>query len=88
MQITEYTHRVESSHPLSFRVKLSNGSSVKINSGKVWRKYFCVAIKYFKTEAQGSSEQYFSHQNNIAKTPFTHFVPLRRSVSFFLCMLN
>ena len=29
-----------------------------------------------------------SHQNSIAKTPFTHFISLRRWVFFFLCLLN
>ena len=29
-----------------------------------------------------------SHQNSIVKIQFTHFISLRRWVSFFLCMLN
>ena len=29
-----------------------------------------------------------SHQNSIAKTPFTYFISLRRWVLFFICLLN
>ena len=46
--------------------------------------YLCV-IRDFSTEAQcvAVNNSYFSHQSSIAKTPFTHFISLRRSVYFF-----
>ena len=42
----------------------------------------------FSTDKQCSSEQYFSLHRSIAKTAFIHFVSLRRSFFFFLCMLT
>ena len=69
------------------RGKLLIGSLVR----KVWESMqFVIYLHHqeFQKCNVAKNSISISHQNSIARTPFTHFISLRRWVFFFLCILN
>ena len=93
--ITNNTHILESFHMHFF---LESNNHLVPQLKYVWESsstssvLFVLHRKFQKSNQQisvcSSNRQYFSYQSSITKTAFNHFISVKRSVFFFLCILT